>query len=66
MDDETDALPQLLRAIIQAAREMFRGADWDTVENHVRHAWNDISHDAGASWQQVRAAARREWDDPTP
>jgi len=61
-DAGRDDLPELLRAIIHAARTMFPGQDWKAVENHVRSAWNDVSHDAAASWQDIRARARREWD----
>ena len=55
-------LPEMLRAIIQAARAMFPGEDWPVVETHLRRAWNDVSHDAAASWQDIRARARREWE----
>lgn len=61
-DAGRDDLPELLRAIIQAARTMFPGQDWTAVETHVRRAWNDVSHDAAASWQDIRASARREWE----
>lgn len=61
-DDAREDLPELLGAIIQAARNMFPGRDWAAVEHHVRRAWNDVSHDAAASWQAIRARARREWD----
>jgi hypothetical protein len=61
-DAGREDLPELLHAIIHAARTMFPGKDWAAVENHVRRAWNDVSHDAAASWQELRARARREWD----
>lgn len=61
-NDIREDLPEMLGAIIQAARAMFPGQDWTTVENHVRRAWNDVSHDAAASWQDIRARARREWE----
>jgi hypothetical protein len=55
-------LPEMLLAILQAARSMFPGQDWDEVEHHVRRAWNDVSHEATASWQDIRTRARREWE----
>lgn len=57
-----EPVPELLGAILKAARAMFPGQDWTAVENHVRRAWNDVSHDASASWHDIRARARREWD----
>lgn len=61
-NDIREELPELLGAIIQAARTMFPGQDWTMVERHVRRAWNDVSHEAGFSWQEIRARARREWE----
>ena len=61
-DRRDDELPEMLAAIIQVARSKFPDHDWAAVENHLRRAWNDVSHDAAESWQQIRARARREWD----
>lgn len=57
-----DELPELLAAIIQVARTRFPDHDWPAVENHLRRAWTDVSHDAAVSWQHIRARARREWE----
>lgn len=56
------SLPELLLGIIAAAREKFPGQDWTAVENHIRRAWNAVSHDAGSSWADVRGHVRREWE----
>jgi hypothetical protein len=61
-DTRGNELPEMLHAILKAARAMFPGQDWEAVENHVRRAWSDVSHDAAVSWQEIRARARREWD----
>jgi outer membrane receptor for ferric coprogen and ferric-rhodotorulic acid len=61
-DPHRDDLPEMLSAIIQVARSKFPGHDWAAVENHLRRAWNDVSHDAAESWQHIRARVRQEWD----
>ena len=61
-DRPDDDLPELLAAIIQVARTRFPDHDWPAVENHLRRAWTDVSHDAAVSWQHIRARARRERD----
>lgn len=61
-DGGREDLPEMLRAIIQAARTMFPGEAWAEVEHHVRRAWADVSHDAEASWQEIRGRARRAWE----
>jgi len=61
-DSRDGELPELLLAIIQVARTRFPDHDWASVESHLRRAWNDVSHDAAASWQHIRARARREWE----
>ena len=53
-------LPSMLASILAAACVMFPGRDWAEVEEHVRRAWNSVAHDHG--WEQVRDAARREWE----
>jgi hypothetical protein len=53
-------LPSMLASILEAACVMFPGRDWAEVEEHVRRAWNSVAHDHG--WEQVRDAARREWE----
>ena len=61
-DAPPDDLPEMLAAIIEVARTRFPGHDWASVENHLRRAWTDVSHDAAISWQHIRSRARREWD----
>ena len=39
-------LPEMLRSI--------------AVEEHVRRAWNSVTHDH--AWEHVRDGARREWE----
>lgn len=58
--DRPTPLPSMLRAILEAASGMFPGQDWASVEEHVRRAWNSVAHDH--AWEQLRDAARREWE----
>jgi hypothetical protein len=53
-------LPPILEAILQAARARFPRHDWAAVEEHIRRAWNAVSHEA--PWEDVRDPARRAWE----
>lgn len=58
--DRLPPLPSMLRSILDAAGGMFPGQDWESVESHVRRAWNSIVHDH--AWELVREGARAEWE----
>lgn len=58
--ERTPPLPEMLRSILDAAAGMFPGSDWVAVEEHVRRAWNSVTHDH--AWEHVRDGARREWE----
>jgi len=61
---EREPPPSMLRSILDAARTMFPGQDWRTVEEHVRRAWNSVVHDH--AWERVRESAQREWERESP
>jgi hypothetical protein len=50
----------MLRSILEAASTMFPGHEWQSVEEHVRRAWNSVAHDH--PWEHVRDGARAEWE----
>lgn len=53
-------LPEMLTAILHAARDKFPDNDWNAVEGHIRKAWNALAHDA--PWDEISGPARRVWE----
>lgn len=47
-------------AILHAAREMFPGRPWASVEKLLRKAWNGLA--LQQSWQEVRPRMQRDWN----
>jgi hypothetical protein len=52
----------LMQSFLNAAREMFAGDSWDTIEPLLRRAWRGIREPT--QWEEVHAWMRAAWAAP--
>lgn len=57
-----------IAAFSSTIRFVYRGAQWDDIRRDVEATWNRCGLAYGATWAQVEAVVREEWQrqDPIP